>query len=60
MRSTPPCAISSGAALACPDLSASQRSRPALNADVFFMATLHVLCMKKTTVSGETVLGRWQ
>ena len=56
MPSTPLCATSSGAALACPDLSVSQRSRLALNADVFFMATQHVLSVKKTSVSGVAAL----
>lgn len=54
--STPPSATSSGAALGYSDLSTSQRSRPALNADVFFMATQYVLSVKKTSVSGVAAL----
>lgn len=34
----------------------SQWSRPALNADVFFMATQYVLSVKKTSVSGVAAL----
>ena len=37
----------------------SQWSRPALNADVFFIATQYLLSVKKTSVSEETVLGQW-
>ena len=48
--STPPSATSSGAALGYSDLSTSQRSRPALNADVFFMATQYALSVKKASV----------
>ena len=50
MPSTPLCATSSGGRLQLSRPVASQRSRLALNADVFFMATQYALSVKKASV----------
>ena len=44
------------AASSYPDLLPLSSPGPALNADVFFMATQYVLSVKKTSVSGVAAL----